>query len=170
MGSAFKAELLPNSQGVFCALFLLPTHVAVVGHGSNWNPILPISSVPLFATTYSPISLCALQGSFSDVGRPPATAGLCRKGCSGCSAVTPRVRAREFGWDLTSHSDWWEAKCLRVMHLDISFQVRSIIFVTHLDDAERMFRGQSCILWCVYLNQVSFQYVRFAVRFDSRMH
>lgn len=152
---SFRQSYCPIPS-LFHALFLLPTPVAVVGHGSNWNLIVPISSVlPLFATTYSPISLCALKCSFSDVGKPPATACLSRKDCSGCSAVTPRVRAGEFGSDLASHSKWWEAKCLRVMHLHISFWMRSIIFITHLDYAGTMFRGQSrtCSLWCVYLTR-----------------
>lgn len=140
---------------LFRTLFLLPTYVAVDAHGSNRNLTVPISSVPLFATMYSSISLRALKCSFSDVGRPPATACLCRKDCSGCSAVTPRVRAGEFGSDLASHSHRWEANCLRVMHLDIFFWVRSTIFVMHVDYAGTMFRGQSwsCILWCVYLTR-----------------
>lgn len=36
---------------LFHNLSLLPTPVAVVGHGSNWNLIVPISSPSLFATT-----------------------------------------------------------------------------------------------------------------------
>lgn len=62
--------------GLFCTVLLLPAPVAVVRHGSNWKRIVPVSSAPLFATTYSPISCCALKCSFSDSGKPPATACL----------------------------------------------------------------------------------------------
>lgn len=68
-GSGFKAKLL-SSLVLFHALFLLPTPVAMVGCDSNWNLTVLISSVPLFATTYNPISVCALKHSFSDVHRP----------------------------------------------------------------------------------------------------
>lgn len=64
---------------LFHALFLLPARAAVVGCGGNWNLTVLILSVPLFATMYSPISVCALKHIFSDVARPLATAACVKR-------------------------------------------------------------------------------------------